>query len=201
MGKISKNAQVLMYFLEESEKWIGHTRLVKLLYLADLEARKVLGGPLTTLVYVWHHHGPWDTAFFRVREELIDSGFAESREVLSQGYSNRQLRALKGRPLDDAISVEDLHILRYVAGEYMDTPLTTLLSEIVYKTPPMEAVATKGQQLPMNSVNDIERRKTRIDLKDMLEAEGMAAAGDFLDMETFFRGIQSEAVTSDTETN
>lgn len=194
---ISKTAQAMMYFLEETGEWIGHTRLMKLLYLADVEARKVRGHPITDFKYVWHHHGPWDTGFFGARNELLASGLAEPRQVAHADYTDKQLRMVER--LVDRFTDEERHILAHVARTYMDTPLSILLSEIVYKTAPMKAVKAKGESLPMQIVNDVERSKMGgFTIAEMLDAERMAADGDFVPAEDFFDGLLAEASASDS---
>lgn len=196
MATVSKNAQAMMYFLEERREWLGHTRLVKLLYLADMEARKVRGAPISSFEYVWHHHGPWDTAFFAARGELLIRGLAEPREVQHTDYTDRQLRATD-QLTEETLTAEERHILHSVVARYMQTPLSTLLNEVVYKTPPMMAVESKGDRLPMETVDNTDLRKMGASLAAMLEAEASAESGDFMLAEDFFSGLLAEAAAAD----
>ena len=50
----------------------GRTQIVKYLYLADYEARRYLGRPITELSYRWDRHGPFDPAILQYLKELCD---------------------------------------------------------------------------------------------------------------------------------
>ena len=199
MDELSKNAKVLLYFLGHQE-WTGRTHLVKLLYLADLEARKVLGRPITDLNYVWHHYGPWDKRFFSARDELLNGGFAESHTFQEGGYTHHEMKAIATDGGAKSLSPEELHILHYVTREHMNTALSTLLAK-VYDTSPMKAVNAKGELLPMELVDNEVRRMSGINLEEMLECERMAASGEFLLAEDFFDGLQYQTAPPGSATD
>jgi hypothetical protein len=59
MASLSRNAQVLRYRLEVVPG-IGHTKLAKFAYLADLESRKYLGRAISSLRYALDRDGSFD---------------------------------------------------------------------------------------------------------------------------------------------
>src|SRR5688572_29443700 len=91
--KLSKNAQVLKFFLQQCKDGAGRTRLQKLAYLADLESRKLLGHPISDFNYIWHHHGPFDSALYDAINELSIKGYATKSEIdYGQGYVEHSAR-------------------------------------------------------------------------------------------------------------
>lgn len=74
MANLSRNAQVLRYLLQVAPG-IGHTKLAKFAYLADLEARRYLGSPISEFRYAFEQHGPFDSSgFFGALGELKTQG-------------------------------------------------------------------------------------------------------------------------------
>ena len=59
MPTLSRNAQVLRYLLQVAPG-IGHVKLAKFAYLADLETLKYLGRPVTGFLYIKDQFGPFD---------------------------------------------------------------------------------------------------------------------------------------------
>src|SRR5713101_4784486 len=81
MPTLSRNAQVLRYLLQVAPG-IGHTKLAKFAYLADLVARKYLGRAISTFVYVYDQHGPFDSPrFFKAISELKRLDFVTENEI------------------------------------------------------------------------------------------------------------------------
>src|SRR6266480_3155690 len=60
--RMSREEELVAFFVQRcgGDGNLGRTRLMKLLYLADYEARRFLGRPLSGAKYVWHLFGPWD---------------------------------------------------------------------------------------------------------------------------------------------
>src|SRR6187399_3323159 len=65
---------VLRFLISHLSGRVGRAQLLKLVYLADIEARRYLGRPLTSLRYSWQPGGPSDKAFDRHLEVLRADG-------------------------------------------------------------------------------------------------------------------------------
>jgi hypothetical protein len=69
----SQVAQLIRYFVQRIPG-VGRAQIVKLLYLADHEARRYLGRPMTCLRYRWGDFGPFDPEILRQIKRLADRG-------------------------------------------------------------------------------------------------------------------------------
>src|SRR3990167_3197938 len=80
--KLSREEQLIAYFVTRCSGHLGRTQLVKFLYLADYEARRYLGKPLSGFQYFWHHYGPFDHAIYENLENLKTRGFVDEESIL-----------------------------------------------------------------------------------------------------------------------
>ena len=175
MPTISRNAQVLRYLLD-ADPGVGRTKLAKYAYLADLEARKYLGRPISEFRYIFDRHGPFDArAFFAAKEELQRAGLAIESEVALGSYVEHSLK-----PTDCALeynfSLAEARVLEYVAKTYLSTSARVLCDEVVYKTEPMQK-AKPGKPLPMGQMDRDRGDDLGFDLDRMLAGEESAEAG------------------------
>jgi hypothetical protein len=67
---VSRNAKIFDLILRIAGRPILKTALLKLAYMVDLHAWRVLGAPLTDLQYVRYKQGPFDTDFYAAIAEL-----------------------------------------------------------------------------------------------------------------------------------
>ncbi len=192
MEHLSKNAQVLKYFAERCPGGIPRTRLVKLVYLADLEARKLLGHPISDFEYIWHHHGPFDKVIFEAITELVNAELAERRYVqIDANMTEKRLQIVGGKGAF-GFSLAEKEILSHVAERYMETPLKELLDDVVYQTPPMKSVSQKGERLPMEDLDNQDKNRIGFDLEEVLAAEQEADLGRFMLAGDFFNALRVE---------
>lgn len=192
VASLSRNAQVLKFFLQQTGAGLGVTKLQKLAYLADLEARKYLGRPITTFDYYWHDHGPFDGALYTAKDELVDGGHAKEEQREYFGYRERRLIDRgKAAPFD--FDAYELEVLRFVADTYLATELRKLLTEVVYKTRPMKAVKSRGERLPMEQVDNSGEAELGYDPKRVIEAEAALARGEYVLASDFFDGLRRQA--------
>lgn len=177
-GQQVETAELITYLLGTLHRDLGRTRLLKLLYLADLEARKYLGHPISRLHYRRYLHGPFDSAIYRAIEHLVDHGAISAHE--HRGPERDRVlvkyRLTRQRP-ERRIPATYRSILDYVAREFGARPMQALLQH-VYSTPPMEGNIPIEAPLPMNRVDRIGIRALGgIDLNTLLRAESDRAAG------------------------
>lgn len=177
MPELDRIDELILFFVERLSGQITRTRLVKFIYLADYEARRWLGRPISSLMYFFEHYGPYDKGF----PEHIDHvrGLIEEeprRWVDYTGY----VYHFKGPHRPHAFDREETIILNHIVTKYAHLPLPELLDEVVYQTEPMrEAKASERRyaELNMDSVNGAARRKFGADLKDLLLAKDQLDAG------------------------
>jgi hypothetical protein len=175
LSSLSTNAQVLRYLLEAAPG-IGHTKLAKFAYLADLEARKYLGQPISSFRYFYDRHGPFDArGFFAAKDELVAGGYITESQVPLGPYVGFEMCPTE-RSIEYDFGLPDAQLLKYVADTYLSKSARDLCDEVVYKTEPM-LHARQGNALPMSRVNRKPGRQHEFDLERMLAGETSAQAG------------------------
>ena len=190
MDTLSRTAQAAGCLVTEVGV-MGHTRLLKLLYLTDLESRRLVGRPVSGLRWKFHHHGPFDSSIYTALKELADAGVVtEAPVVHPDGKLERQVRGTGTAP-DDALSEVDRRILRHIARTYGDMPLATLLDE-VYQTEPMKA-AVRGKLIPMEMEDNKGRDELGFSLDEVVAAQEAAERGDYVTAPEFFDALRAEA--------
>lgn len=171
---LSRNAQVLRYLLQVAPG-VGHTKLLKFAYLADLESRRYLGRPVTEFRYYRHNHGPFDQAFYAAKAELLRQGLATDELVPVGNYEAHSLR-----PTDVAVeydfSVAEAEVLSFVAATYMEQSALRLCEDVVYETAPMKGAET-GELLEMDQMNEQQRDPLGFSVERMLAGEEAGRAG------------------------
>lgn len=151
--------ELIHFFVDRLSERIGRTALMKLLYFADLEARRYLGAPITSLRYVFYTHGPFDKELYPAKDHLIKGGLIEEEplEVSNLGVEQPafRLRVLKPHPTG-VFSPGHQAILDYVVETFGGRAMTDLL-DLAYSTRPMLAVTGQGgahgTRLPMELVD------------------------------------------------
>ena len=175
MANLSRNAQVLRYLLQVAPG-IGHTKLAKFAYLADLESRRYLGRPISGFTYYFDQHGPFDSSgFFGALAELKTSGFITENQIPCGEYVGYEMLPTSQAPEFD-FSQSEAEVLRYVATTYLSKTARDLCDDIVYKTEPM-LNAEPGRPLPMDRMNRVPGKDLSFSLERMLAGEASVAQG------------------------
>jgi hypothetical protein len=175
MPDLTRNAQVLRYLLQVAPG-IGHTKLAKFAYLADLEARRYLGRQISEFEYVRDQHGPFDaTRFFAARNELKEAGYITENEVACGPYAGYEMFPT-GRAPEYEFGLPEVEVLRYVALTYFSKTAKELCDEVVYKTEPM-LDSKMGRPLRMDKVDRNRADRHAFDFQRVLAGEASAEAG------------------------
>lgn len=175
MAALSRNAQVLRFLLEEAPG-VGHTKLAKYAYLADLEAIRHTGHQISEMRYSFYHHGPFDAVrFFAAKDELLNGGFATDEIVLYGPYPGH---CLQPTPVAVEYSFDrsEVEVLRYVVQSYLSHNAKDLCNEIVYQTEPMVG-AERDQELDMFKVRPNDDDVLGFRVERMLAGEASAKSG------------------------
>ncbi len=193
MTPAERTKETLRFFVERLGDRAGRTFLVKMLYLADLEAHKHLGRPITGLKYRRDQNGPFDPAFYVARDALVAQGAITEHQV--QFPSGVGYRYEVKQPGTFAFDDADARILAYVLREYGDKKLAALLEDVVYETKPFQSVKDQhGAELPMAIVdNEAVRDLGGIRLDSVVRGEVDAQAGRTTTLEEWTRALQGTA--------
>jgi Protein of unknown function (DUF4065) len=120
----------------------GATRLVKLLYLVDLEWRRLHGGePLAELNWRFLHFGPYA---YEVAD-LLGGPDVEKTEFAAGKIAHRL--SFEPEDLDGPqVSDEASHLIARLVKSWGDADLNSLLDYVYFETEPMER-AQRGEEL------------------------------------------------------
>ena len=122
---------------------LTRTKLVKLLYLIDIERVRSRREPLTRLEWVFFHYGPW-------AYELIPTLDAmEGTELVAETFHDSVLyRAAPGAPDADEWNAGTKTTVDRVIDRFAPLELNELLDYVYFHTGPM-ADAERGQRLDL----------------------------------------------------
>jgi len=182
--KLSREEELVAFFVHQcGEGDLGRTRLMKLLYLADYEARRYLGRPISKSKYIWHFYGPYEPGLTRWVNRLRDNQVVIEQPVV---YPNGKRGFLYSRGPAQAkptFTPAETAILAYVCRKYMQVPLRELLDDVVYQTEPMihaQKTRARGRPLQMSRVNKAKAGELTISLEQLIERRAQVEAGEVL---------------------
>jgi uncharacterized phage-associated protein len=118
MNKLEE-ALLFLAKLYENDPYAGRKRLHKVLFFADMEAKRELGYSITGETYLKYDHGPFMPALDRAvdRLKMANAGHWDQRE------NSRLIRLVVYRDADSrAFDEGELEILRQVGERYRNWP-------------------------------------------------------------------------------
>jgi hypothetical protein len=149
---IKEFGQLILYVIYRAEELGGYTttiRLVKFLYLIDLEHQRRRNRILTGLEWVYHLHGPYA---FEIPEVGAGLGFDLTREefINASGHSGSLLRARQPQEFPSTLNYSANVLVNGLLDVWANVE-TDLLLEYVYSTEPMRQ-AQPGDKLDLSVV-------------------------------------------------
>lgn len=188
-----RSQDVIRYFVDRLSGQVGRTFLVKLAYMADLEAHRQLGRSLTNLEYRVNNYGPFDPAFFDAVAALEAGGDVEqSSHVFPDGSRGYRFESRRIRPYE--FSPPEEAVLSFVLESFGDGKLSDLL-DAVYETKPFVHARDcgAGTRIPLEIVDgDGARELGGITLEKALEGRAAASRGEFTELEEWLSELPSE---------
>ena len=125
------------------------TKLIKLLYLVDVESYRDRRETLTSLNWIFHLYGPWTSEYDQLLEEMQTANQIELREGNGDAtfINPVQLVDLNKIPLP----VTTFLAIRQLTERWADVPTRCLLDYVYFETEPM-ANAIRGERLDFRTV-------------------------------------------------
>lgn len=197
-SELPREEQLVAFFVTKcaGKRALGRTQLMKLLYLADYEARRYLGRPISGLDYVWHHFGPYDDRFLSAIGVLETHNLVrEERVMYPTGKEGYRYRPGGSTNISYGFAPIELEILRHVCTTYSDLKLQALLADVVYETEPMlEAKANdaRGERLNMEMLNGVKRYEHGISFEELHSRIQAVRAGDFVPHVDVMRSLRQQ---------
>src|SRR5450759_1723299 len=178
--------------LRELDSTASKTKLLKLLYLADIEHFRKAGSTLTGFDWIFYLYGPWAADFDRVLEQLQIEGLIDVRDWTDTSLEGREIRITDPLDLGKVIGDTDEYFrTKRMIDTFAAQSTPELLDYVYFSTEPMEGaeklqpldfrkVSKEGPRLYKRSVSGTPRQK----------AEGIKAR---------FRSVREEIEKSSQE--
>lgn len=187
---LSRNAKVLRYLIEQAPD-IGRIQLIKFAYLADHEARRYLGHPITQFKWIRYKHGPFDPSYYDALKELTGAGLVREAVIDFPNGAHGYRFAAMGKELDYGFSDEEAALLAYVAETYVVWGARELCDDVVYQTSPMKADVAMNKELPMDQLDNAEHKELGFDLSRMLAGERSVHEGRYRPLTDVIHELQA----------
>jgi len=128
-----KLRDVIYYFADKLNIIESRTKLVKLLYLADVKAKEKLGRTITGLRYIYHFYGPYAP---EIIEKALEMDGEEIREIYNPFFDRYEYhRGEKEREVN--LDPGEIEILNEVIEKY-GRKSTNDVKEAAYNTEQMK---------------------------------------------------------------
>jgi uncharacterized phage-associated protein len=136
---------------------ITKTKLVKLLYMADLQAVEAGDNQFSGATWRWDNFGPYDSALARAEYELANSKLIDRRDNrLFDDYGACVLTLVID--IDDPLPAENMQIVRDTVRR-LGGKTATALKDLSYKTSPMVEAQAGGERGVLLDLSRVRRRK------------------------------------------
>jgi uncharacterized phage-associated protein len=153
---VSSVLAVLKAAREEGHE-ITRTKLVKLLYLADLKAVEEGDPPFTGATWRWRHFGPHDQALVGAENAAVDMDLVD-RDDQTRPFEYGFCVLRLAIDIDDPLPRETMSVVRRVVREF-GARSAGALKELSYKTPPMVEAATADDRHGLLDLSQARRAK------------------------------------------
>jgi hypothetical protein len=128
------------------------TKLLKLLYLLDIEVFRKGQATLTGFNWIFYKYGPWTSAYEETLEQLEESGLIERRAGNKPDLDTVFVDAVEPIQLSDVFPavLEEMRARRIIEF-WADRPTGELLDYVYFHTAPMRE-ARRGEALDFSTV-------------------------------------------------
>ncbi len=127
-----KLRDVIYYFVRKLGVIESRIKLVKLLYLADVEAKEKLGRTITGLKYIYHFYGAYAP---EIIEKALEMDGEEIREVYNPIFDRYEYYPVK-EEIKVNLGPDEIEVLDEVIRKYGRLN-TGEIKEVAYNTKPM----------------------------------------------------------------
>ena len=131
---MSNKLRDVIYYLVNKLRFIeSRTKLVKLIYLADVRAKNKIGRTITGLTYVYHFYGPYAP---QIIETALEMDGEEIKEIYNPYFDRYEY--IKGeQDKEIKLTEEEIKVLDEIIEEYGKLS-TNDIKERAYQTEPMK---------------------------------------------------------------
>jgi hypothetical protein len=141
--------------IEEVEGTANKTKLLKLLYLTDIEFFRATDDTLTGFDWIYYLYGPWSGEYDGLLEQLEAEGAIRLEGWAAGGIEGERIVASERLPLERVIvsvSADAFFRARRQIDTWADRAVPRLLDYVYFETEPMQGAA-KMERLDFRKVS------------------------------------------------
>jgi hypothetical protein len=138
----------------EKGGYVTKTKLLKLLYLLDLEYYRLHRTTFTGFQWKFFHLGPWAREFDPLIEDMVRNESLVESSSTKQEYETKFFRASEPRDATGLFpAFADEAILRFILNTWSDASTAEFLDYVYFRTEPMEH-GVRNESLDFSSVGE-----------------------------------------------
>lgn len=132
-------ALAILTRIEEREGTANKTKLLKLMYLADIEHYRATGETLTGFDWLFFLYGPWSTEYDALLEQLDVEGTITLEKWSTGSVEGERVSTRTHVPLDKVgLSTDAFFRIQRQIDTWADSGIPKLLDYVYFKTEPMQ---------------------------------------------------------------
>jgi hypothetical protein len=137
---------------KEKQVYLSKTKLLKLLYLFDVEYFRRHRATFTDFGWKFFHLGPWTNEFDTVLEELVRDDILVPRQSSRPDYDSISYLPVEDQDVEGVLpNVHDELAFKKVLNVWLERPLGEILDHVYFHTEPMEN-AVRNTPLDFNVI-------------------------------------------------
>lgn len=154
----------IVAYVTQQDGYVTKTKLLKLIYLLDVEFYRVHRRTFSGFDWKYFHLGPWTNEFDPLLSELVSRGDLTENVSKHSDYDTKFLRADESVPLKQAFeNYADEAILKTLLDTWGTSSTGEILDYVYFRTEPMEH-GMRNEKLDFSSIlhhaPDIYKRST-----------------------------------------
>lgn len=139
--------------IREVEGTANKTKLLKLLYLADIENFRATGETFTGFDWIYYLYGPWTSEYDDLIKQLEAEGVLRLERWAAGSVEGERITASEKVDLDRVIASADVFFrTRRQVDTWADRAIPRLLDYVYFETEPMQG-AVKMERLDFKKVS------------------------------------------------
>lgn len=139
--------------IKELDTSVSKTKLLKLLYLADIEHFRKTGETLTGFEWIFYWYGPWSSEYDKLLDQLEAEAVLSRQSWSTVDLDGERLIAIEQMDLGKVVSdTGEYFRIRHLVDTFAALATPELLDFVYFDTEPM-AQAEKGKKLDFTKVS------------------------------------------------
>ncbi len=134
---------------------LNKTKLLKLMYLADIEHFRKNGKTLTGFEWIFFLYGPWSAEYDFLLAELERRDFINIEQWNEADTAGASMAVLERRELDNVVpATDEFYLILHQVDTWVERSLPEMLDYIYFETEPMQG-AQSLQPLDFGKIDRI----------------------------------------------